>query len=89
MSVCVRDPTRLNLTLFQSLSTLELVDCDLSTSALAGFRSVCGSLRILTCSNSLEELRHLLAPATGASLPCSVLAVLSQRRTKSWLPLED
>ena len=61
-----RDPTRLNLALFQNLSSLELVNCDLSTSALAGFSGVRASLRALTSVDSLEELRHLLAPASGA-----------------------
>ena len=51
--------------MFQSLSSLKLVDCDLSTSALAGLQGVRGSLRSLTCCNSLEELGHLLAPASG------------------------
>ena len=60
-----RDPTCLDLSLFQSLSVLELHNCDLSTAVLQGVPFVRASLRSLTCKNSLEELCHLLAPASS------------------------
>ena len=58
-----RDPTRLNVSCLQSLTQLELVGCDLSTSAWLGLEMVQPRLRALTCRDSLEELWHLLAPS--------------------------
>ena len=58
-----RDPTRLNVSCLQSLTQLELVGCDLSTSAWLGLEMVQPRLRVLTCRDSLEELWHLLAPS--------------------------
>ena len=58
-----RDPTRLNLSPFRSLVHLELTGCDLSTSAWLGADVLRLQLRSLACSNSLEELWHLLAPS--------------------------
>ncbi|KAK9823284.1 hypothetical protein WJX72_001616 [[Myrmecia] bisecta] len=58
----LRDPTRVNLTQFRSLTTLELRGCDLSTCAWAGLEVVRGQLTSLHCYDSLEELDHLLAP---------------------------
>lgn len=60
-----RDPTRVNLSPLHSLTRLELSGCDLSTSAWLGLEAVRGRLRSLACHNSLEELWHLLAPASG------------------------
>ena len=60
-----RDPTRLNLSPFRSLQHLELVGCDVSTSAWLGLGAVRLTLRSLVCHDSLEELWHLLAPASG------------------------
>lgn len=56
-----RDPTRVNLLPFFSLTKLELVDCDLSTSAWIGLHNV-QAIEILKCSGCLEELHHLLSP---------------------------
>ncbi|BDA49747.1 probable Nischarin at N-terminal half [Coccomyxa sp. Obi] len=61
----LRDPTRVNLSPLHSLSHLELTGCDLSTSAWLGIESVRGTLRSIACHNSLEELWHLLAPASS------------------------
>ena len=58
-----RDPTRLNLCSLQSLTHLELVGCDLSTSAWLGLEAVQPTLVSLACHNTLEELWHLLSPA--------------------------
>lgn len=55
----------MNLSPLLSLTHLELTACDLSTSAWLGLESVRGTLRSLSCRNSLEELWHLLAPASG------------------------
>ncbi len=60
-----RDPTRLNLSPFRSLQHLELVGCDVSTSAWLGLAAVRLTLRSLACHDSLEELWHLLAPSLG------------------------
>ena len=57
-----RDPTRVNLLPFQSLSSMELRGCDLSTSVWLGLANIQTSLQGLTCIGSLEELHHLLAP---------------------------
>ena len=59
-----RDPTRLNLCSLQSLTHLELVGCDLSTSAWLGLEAVQPTLVSLACHNTLEELWHLLSPST-------------------------
>ncbi|KAK9905071.1 hypothetical protein WJX75_009256 [Coccomyxa subellipsoidea] len=61
----LRDPTRVNLSPLHSLAHLELSGCDLSTSAWLGLEAVQDKLRSLSCHNSLEELWHLLAPASG------------------------
>ena len=56
-----RDPTRINLSVFCSLLTLELRGCDLSTSAWVGLDALRPTLVNLFCFDSLEELQHLLA----------------------------
>ena len=61
--VSCRDPTRLNLSPFRSLVRLELLGCDLSTSAWLGADVLRLQLRSLSCRDSLEELWHLLAPS--------------------------
>ena len=60
------DPTRVLLTPFASLTTLELHHCDLSTTAWRGLLRVQGALRTIIVTNSLEALHHLLAPGGGA-----------------------
>lgn len=73
-SIC-RDPTRLNLLPFQCLSKLELVGCDLSTTAWVGLNNV-QSVQSLKCIGCLEELQHLLSPFPHMlSLPGLLLAV--------------
>lgn len=59
----IRDPTRVLLTPFASLTTLELHHCDLSTTAWRGLHRVQGALKTIIATNSLEALHHLLAPA--------------------------
>ena len=58
-----RDPTRLNLCSLQSLTHLELMGCDLSTSAWLGLEAVQPTLVSLACHNTVEELWHLLSPS--------------------------
>ncbi|KAK9811953.1 hypothetical protein WJX73_002772 [Symbiochloris irregularis] len=66
-----RDPTRVNLAGLWSLASLEMRSCDLSTSVIAGLEALQGTLVHVSCSDSLEKLQHLLAPAsrTGSTLP--------------------
>lgn len=47
------------------LTHLELVACDLSTSAWLGLETIRLTLQSLACYDSMEELRHLLAPSSG------------------------
>lgn len=68
MSAC-RDPTRLNLSPFRGLAHLELLGCDLSTSAWLGADVLRLQLRSLACRDSLEELWHLLAPSADRPSP--------------------
>lgn len=69
LSACCRDPTRVNLLAMQSLVSLELRSCDLSTSVVAGLAALQGSLISISCSDSLEKLHHLLAPSMHTGVP--------------------
>ncbi|CAK0783551.1 hypothetical protein CVIRNUC_006750 [Coccomyxa viridis] len=91
----LRDPTRLNVSCLQSLTQLELVGCDLSTSAWLGLEMVQPRLRALTCRDSLEELWHLLAPSLrrngnhGAESAPAWLQLTSLRCPRNSIPTMD
>ena len=69
-----RDPTRVNLLPFYSMTKLELIDCDLSTSAWIGVHNM-QVIQSLNCSGCLEELHHLLFPFSHLismpGIPCA------------------
>ncbi len=78
-----RDPTRVNLLPFQFLSNLELVGCDISTTAWVGLNSV-QSVQSLKCIGCLEELQHLLSPFPHMlSVPGQLFPLHSQSSTAS------
>lgn len=58
----VRDPTPVTLSPFSNIVTLELRGCDLSSQCIRGIGYARKTLEKLICSDSLEQLRHLLAP---------------------------
>eukprot|EP00873_Tetraselmis_striata_P002638 jgi/Tetstr1/422902/TSEL_013685.t1 len=64
-----RDPTPLQLSVFSSLTSLELRSCDLVFCAPAGLDALRPRLVSLRVLNSLEVLSHLLAPENDGRLP--------------------
>ncbi|GMH46037.1 hypothetical protein BSKO_14001 [Bryopsis sp. KO-2023] len=58
----VRDPTPVNLSPFRTLASLELRGCDVSSTCVRGLAGVRPVLQRLICQDTLETLRHLLAP---------------------------
>lgn len=58
----VRDPTPVTLSPFTNIITLELRGCDLSSQCMRGIGHARKTLEKLICYDSLEQLRHLLAP---------------------------
>ena len=66
-----RDPTPIDLTRFQFLTSLEIYKCDLSTHPVVGLAELRPRLENLVVSNSAEALSHIFAPTCAAATESS------------------